>query len=116
MASNGFASSTNGRSGFNRKQERSNSGAGLKLGAKKKKMTIKPFKVTPKLPESFEQDTWQKLQAAVQAVHAKQMSALSREELYRSVEDMCTWKMAARYGAGRVDTLVGWNNPSFYCC
>ncbi|KAG6595943.1 putative Cullin family protein [Phytophthora cinnamomi] len=93
MASTGFA---NGRAGFSRKQERSGSGNGLKLGAKKKKMTIKPFKVTPRLPEAFEQDTWAKLQAAVQAVHAKHMSALSREELYRSVEDMCTWKMAAR--------------------
>uniref|UniRef100_M4BK01 Cullin family profile domain-containing protein n=1 Tax=Hyaloperonospora arabidopsidis (strain Emoy2) TaxID=559515 RepID=M4BK01_HYAAE len=59
-------------------------------------MTIKPFKVTPKLPESFEENTWKKLEEAVHAVHDKQMSALSREELYRSVEDMCTWKMAAR--------------------
>eukprot|EP00644_Phytophthora_capsici_P001450 jgi/Phyca11/542901/estExt2_Genewise1Plus.C_PHYCAscaffold_100417 len=95
MASTGFASS-NGRTGFSRKQERSNSGSGLKMGTKKKKMTIKPFKVTPKLPETFEEDTWTRLEAAVRSVHAKQMSALSREELYRSVEDMCTWKMAAR--------------------
>uniref|UniRef100_H3G975 Cullin family profile domain-containing protein n=1 Tax=Phytophthora ramorum TaxID=164328 RepID=H3G975_PHYRM len=94
MASTGFAS--NGHTGFGRKQERSSSGSGLKLGAKKKKMTIKPFKVTPKLPESFEEDTWKALEAAVHSVHAKHMSALSREELYRSVEDMCTWKMAAR--------------------
>ncbi|KAE8913466.1 Cullin-4 [Phytophthora fragariae] len=98
MASPGFAPAANGRTGFSRKQERSSSSSssGLKLGAKKKKMTIKPFKITPKLPETFEQDTWAKLQAAVHAVHAQQMSALSREELYRSVEDMCTWKMAAR--------------------
>ncbi|KAG7392911.1 Cullin-4A [Phytophthora boehmeriae] len=99
MASTGLSTSSNGRTGFSsvgRKQERSNSGSGLKLGAKKKKMTIKPFKVTPKLPESFEDDTWKKLEAAVHNVHAKQTSVLSREELYRSVEDMCTWKMAPR--------------------
>ncbi|KAI9916986.1 hypothetical protein PsorP6_016819 [Peronosclerospora sorghi] len=95
MASTGFTSSTTSRTAFSRKQERSNS-VGLKLGVKKKKMTIKPFKVTPKLPESFEEDTWKRLQAAVGAVHAKKMSTLSREELYRAVEDLCTWKMAAR--------------------
>ncbi|RMX67379.1 hypothetical protein DD238_000823 [Peronospora effusa] len=95
MASTGFTSSSNGRTGFRRNQERSNN-VGLKLNATKKKMTIKPFKITPKLPESFEKDTWNKLETAVHAVHAKQMSALSREELYRSVEDLCTWKMAAR--------------------
>ncbi|RLN48457.1 hypothetical protein BBJ28_00009359 [Nothophytophthora sp. Chile5] len=106
MATTGLAASSNGRNGgtglragfapVGKKQERSNSGSGMKLGAKKKKMTIKPFKVTPKLPESFEEDTWKKLEAAVHAVHAKQTTALSREELYRSVEDMCTWKMASR--------------------
>lgn len=94
MASTGFVSSPHGHTGFNRKQERSSSGAGLKLGTKKKKMTIKPFKTIPKLPESFEADTWAKLLAAVHAVYGKETSTLSREELYRSVEDMCTWKMA----------------------
>ncbi|KAL7684245.1 putative cullin protein, neddylation [Plasmopara halstedii] len=95
MASTGFVSSPNGPAGCDRQQERNCSGSGLKLGTKKKKMTIKPFKVTPKLPETFEADTWIKLSAAVHAVHVKEMSTLSREELYRSVEDMCTWKMAA---------------------
>lgn len=64
--------------------------------AAKKKLTIKPFKVTPKLPDAFEEETWKKLEAAINAVHQKQTTSLSREELYRSVEDMCTWKMAAR--------------------
>lgn len=68
-------------------------GGGL---AAKKKLTIKPFKVTPKLPDAFEEETWKKLEAAINAVHQKQTTSLSREELYRSVEDMCTWKMAAR--------------------
>lgn len=77
-------------------------GSSMKLSASggssgaKKKMTIKPFKVTPKLPDAFEEDTWKKLEAAITAVHRKQTTSLSREELYRSVEDMCTWKMAAR--------------------
>ncbi|KAF1329324.1 Cullin family protein, partial [Globisporangium splendens] len=74
-------------------------GSSVKLGAGcgvKKKMTIKPFKVTPKLPDAFEDDTWNKLEAAITAVHRKQTTSFSREELYRSVEDMCTWKMAAR--------------------
>lgn len=31
-------------------------------GDKRKKMVIKPFKVQPKLPENFEDDTWEKLQ------------------------------------------------------
>lgn len=93
---------TSGRSGgggfsaVGRKQERSSSGGASTLNLKKKKLTIKPFKVTPKLPESFEEDTWKKLEAALHAVHNKQPTALSREELYRAVEDMCTWKMAGR--------------------
>uniref|UniRef100_A0AAV1UQ24 Cullin family profile domain-containing protein n=1 Tax=Peronospora matthiolae TaxID=2874970 RepID=A0AAV1UQ24_9STRA len=96
MAFTDLTSSANGRTSFSRGTDRSNS-KGLKLGATmKKKMTIKPFKVTPKLPESFEENTWKTLEEAVHAVHEKQMSSLSREELYRSVEDMCTWKMAAR--------------------
>ncbi|TMW67602.1 hypothetical protein Poli38472_011222 [Pythium oligandrum] len=70
------------------------SSGGMKMGTKKK-MVIKPFKVTPKLPEAFEEETWKKLHDAIQAVQTKQTTALSREELYRSVEDMCTWKLAA---------------------
>ncbi|GLE07208.1 hypothetical protein PINS_up017205 [Pythium insidiosum] len=67
----------------------------MKMGGAKKKMVIKPFKVTPRLPATFEAETWATLQAAIQAVHSKQATPLSREELYRLVEDMCTWKMAA---------------------
>ncbi|DBA01455.1 TPA: hypothetical protein N0F65_005574 [Lagenidium giganteum] len=75
--------------------KRLDGGMGMKMGAKKK-MVIKPFKVTPKLPEQFEEETWKKLEAAIVAVQNKQATPLSREELYRAVEDMCTWKMAAR--------------------
>lgn len=96
FAGNGRAGGGGAFSAVGRKQERSNSGSAPALGAKKKKMTIKPFKVTPKPPASFEEDSWGKLEAALIAVHRKQPTALSREELYRAVEDMCTWKMAAR--------------------
>lgn len=102
LASNGRSSGSGGGAfaAVGRKQERSNSGSTPALGAKKKKMTIKPFKVTPKPPATFEDDSWAKLEAALVAVHRKQPTALSREELYRAVEDMCTWKMAARFVGG----------------
>eukprot|EP00743_Colponemidia_sp_Colp-15_P004129 GILK01004457.1.p1 GENE.GILK01004457.1~~GILK01004457.1.p1 ORF type:complete len:721 (-),score=162.74 GILK01004457.1:108-2270(-) len=60
-----------------------------------KKMTIKPFKCPPKLPDKFEENTWEKLQQAVTAVHNKQAVSCSLEELYRAVEDLCLHKMAA---------------------
>jgi hypothetical protein len=37
----------------------------------------------PKLPANFEQDTWAKLEDAVDAVHCKRTVACSLEELYR---------------------------------
>jgi len=58
-------------------------------------ITIKPLRSKPKLPENFEAETWQKLQAAVHAVHAKRTVGHSLEELYRAVEDMCLQNMAA---------------------
>ena len=33
-------------------------------GDKKKKMVIRPFKVQPKLPENFEDTTWDKLKVS----------------------------------------------------
>lgn len=86
-----------------------------------KKMVIKPFKVQPKLPENFEETTWEKLkvstacsdkyvffslspnvshyiilQRAIVAVQSKEAVSLSHEELYRAVEDLCVHKMGAR--------------------
>ncbi|KAK9823559.1 hypothetical protein WJX72_003747 [[Myrmecia] bisecta] len=61
-----------------------------------RKLTIKPLKSKPKLPEDFETTTWKKLQHAVHAVHGKQPVTVSLEELYRAVEDMCLHKMADR--------------------
>jgi len=56
---------------------------------------IKPFKVQPKIPENFEQDTWFKLKSAVSAVFLKSSSSISKEELYRAVEDLCVQKLAS---------------------
>lgn len=53
---------------------------------------IKPFKVQPKLPENFFQETWAKLQSALHAVYSKNASSISKEELYRAVEDLCVQK------------------------
>lgn len=51
--------------------------------AQPRKMVIKPFKVQPKLPENFENETWEKLKVAVSNVYNKNASVLSKEELYR---------------------------------
>lgn len=46
-------------------------------------MVIKPFKTQPKIPENYEQSTWEKLAVAVRAVNSKVAVAISKEELYR---------------------------------
>ena len=48
----------------------------------------------PKLPENFGATTWEKLTAAVSAVHSKSPVSQSFEELYRCVEDACLHKLA----------------------
>eukprot|EP00475_Leptophrys_vorax_P033265 TRINITY_DN5205_c0_g1_i1.p1 TRINITY_DN5205_c0_g1~~TRINITY_DN5205_c0_g1_i1.p1 ORF type:complete len:805 (-),score=215.21 TRINITY_DN5205_c0_g1_i1:777-3068(-) len=62
--------------------------------APKKKMTIKPFKVKPQLPEAFEEKTIERLERAVLAVFHSCTVADSQEELYRSVESLCLHKKA----------------------
>jgi len=39
----------------------------------------------PKLPENFQQDTWQKLQEAVDAIHKSHSIKSSLEELYKVI-------------------------------
>lgn len=48
-----------------------------------RKMVIKPFKKQPKIPDNYEQSTWEKLALAVRAVNSKVAVAISKEELYR---------------------------------
>ncbi|GMH32280.1 hypothetical protein BSKO_00114 [Bryopsis sp. KO-2023] len=64
--------------------------------SKPKKLVIKQLKVKPKLPQDFEQKTWDKLKEAVHAVQLERPVTSSLEELYRGVEDMCLHKMASR--------------------
>jgi len=60
----------------------------------KKKLTIVPLKQRPQLPQDFEAQTWQKLKTAVTAVFSNTSVDLSKEELYRAVEDICIHKLA----------------------
>lgn len=46
-------------------------------------MVIKPFKVQPKIPENFFDETWIKLKTALDAVYNKNSVSVSKEELYR---------------------------------
>jgi cullin-4 len=55
-------------------------------------MVIKPFKSQPKLPANYEQETWEKLETALRAVNSKVATHISKEELYRAVEDLCIHK------------------------
>lgn len=61
-----------------------------------KKMVIKPFASPPKLPDNFEDTTWEKLRAATLKVQANEPVSYSQEELYRAVEDLCLHKMGAK--------------------
>eukprot|EP01084_Bolivina_argentea_P099562 178960_1 len=61
-----------------------------------RKLTIKPFKAQPKVPEGFEDEMWLNLKAAIIAVNSQQPISTSREELYRAVEDLCANKCGAK--------------------
>lgn len=56
---------------------------------KKKKLTISEFKVKPKIPESFEKESWEKLKQAIHAIFRKEIISVSQEELFKSVQDLC---------------------------
>ncbi|KXS17899.1 cullin-4A [Gonapodya prolifera JEL478] len=60
--------------------------------AKKPTLVIKGFKNKPKLPDDFEQTSWQKLEKAVRAIQSSQRVQDSLEELYRTVENLCLHK------------------------
>ena len=59
------------------------------------KIRIKPLTTKPRIPENFARDTWEKLRAAVHAVHAKKAVGYTFEELFRAVEDMCLQNLAS---------------------
>jgi hypothetical protein len=49
----------------------------------KKKLTISEFKVKPKIPDSFEENSWSKLQESIIAIFKKELVSFSQEELYK---------------------------------
>ncbi|KAJ3295095.1 Cullin-4 [Borealophlyctis nickersoniae] len=57
--------------------------SGLRPAGTPKKLVIKAFKVKPKLPETYESDTWDKLKRAVHAIHDRRPVPDSLEELYK---------------------------------
>ncbi|KAI8913801.1 Cullin, partial [Powellomyces hirtus] len=59
-----------------------------------KKLVIKAFKVKPKIPENFVENTWNRLERAVRAIHASTPVADSLEELYQACENLCYHKKA----------------------
>ncbi len=90
-----------------------------------KKLTIKPFKSQPKLPDDFEAVTWAKLRNAIQCVYKKTSTKDSKEELYRAVEDMCMHKLGSKLYENvkreceffiheSVDSLIGRTADSVY--
>uniref|UniRef100_A0A8C4Q0Q2 Cullin 4B n=1 Tax=Eptatretus burgeri TaxID=7764 RepID=A0A8C4Q0Q2_EPTBU len=60
-----------------------------------KKLVIKNFKDTPKLPESYPTDTWHNLQEAVRAIQMSTSIRYNLEDLYQAVENLCSYKISA---------------------
>lgn len=58
-----------------------------------RKLVIKNFE-KPRLPENYQQQTWEKLKEAVLAIQTSRPISTSQEELYQAVENMCSNKMA----------------------
>ncbi|XP_044736413.1 cullin-4B [Chrysoperla carnea] len=61
-----------------------------------KKLIIKNFKTTPKLPDNYEAQTWKNLHDAVVAIQTSKSIEQSLEELYQGVENLCNHNMATR--------------------
>jgi cullin-4 len=57
-----------------------------------KKLVIRPFRVLPFLPNSYETDTWEKLSNAVKAILTITTVNDSLEELYRHCQNLCHHK------------------------
>ncbi|XP_059823722.1 cullin-4B-like isoform X2 [Hypanus sabinus] len=49
----------------------------------------------PKLPDSYTQDTWQKLHEAVGTIQNSTSIKYNLEELYQAVENLCSYKVSA---------------------
>ena len=84
-----------------------------------KKLVIKPLKLHPQLPATFEADNLVRLRDAVRAVQLAAPVACSLETLYRAVEDLCLHKLAPqlyvqlqqecdRHASARLAELASW--------
>ncbi|XP_054553730.1 cullin-4B-like [Talpa occidentalis] len=60
-----------------------------------KKLVIKNFKDKHIMLENYTEETWQKLKEAVQAVQNNISTEYSLEELYQSVENLCSYNLSA---------------------
>ncbi|GAB1605805.1 cullin-4A-like [Argonauta hians] len=89
-----FSALTNPANGITRHHASSPLNAANRPAAAKK-LVIKNFKEKPKLPENYQQDTWQKLKEAVEAIHNSHSIKACLEELYQAVENLCSHKMSA---------------------
>lgn len=49
----------------------------------------------PKLPENYQEETWQKLSEAVVAIQTSRSIRYSLEDLYQAVQNMCNHDMAS---------------------
>eukprot|EP01112_Ceratiomyxa_fruticulosa_P022104 TRINITY_DN8006_c0_g2_i1.p1 TRINITY_DN8006_c0_g2~~TRINITY_DN8006_c0_g2_i1.p1 ORF type:complete len:753 (-),score=129.64 TRINITY_DN8006_c0_g2_i1:148-2406(-) len=72
----------------------SNTSKKLVVGAAPVKKIVINLKEAPKLPENYEEETWQKLHSAINAINHSKSVQYSLEELYKAVENLCQNKMA----------------------
>jgi len=82
---------SHGPNGFNRNSP-------LAIGGNRqtqtKKLVIKNLKQAPRLPEDFQERSWDKLKKAVVAIQTATSIDTSLEELYQAVENLCSHGMA----------------------
>ena len=91
-ADNGSSTTNMSRLSFSNKHSVSRRGGKTKV----KKLTIKALKRAPKLPPTFEEESWTLLRSALDAIFQEKPIQTSREDLYRTAEDVCMHKMSAR--------------------
>lgn len=60
----------------------------------------------PKLPENYQQTTWDKLAEAVVAIQTSKSIVYSLEELYQAVQNLCDHNMASTTYSNLTSKLV----------
>ncbi|KAF6211064.1 hypothetical protein GE061_014177 [Apolygus lucorum] len=85
-----FSALTPNANGVNRNSSLVN----LKPGAAKK-LVVKNLKELPRLPENYQEATWEKLSEAVVAIQTSRPIQYSLEDLYQAVQNMCNHNMAS---------------------